>query len=74
MTQPLETQIGGDHYKQMKIQPIAYSMLNGLDPCQHTIIKYVTRHESKGGKEDLLKARHCIDLLIQFKYPDEAAK
>lgn len=64
----LDTQVGGSHYKSLKIQPMEYSMANNLDACQHTIIKYVTRYEAKGGKEDLLKARHAIDLLIGFKY------
>lgn len=66
----LDKQIGGDHYKKMKIQPFEFSMANGLNPIQHTILKYVTRYKEKKGLEDLLKARHCIDLLIQFEYPD----
>lgn len=60
-------QIGGDHYKNLPIQPMRYSMMNGLDPCQHTIIKYVTRFRDKGGIKDLEKAKHCIDLLIEFE-------
>ena len=63
----LETQVGGGHYKGMVIQPMEYSMANGLNACQHTIIKYVSRYASKGGKEDLEKAKHCIDMLIQFE-------
>lgn len=63
----LDIQIGGDHYKTMPIQPMEYSMKNGLDACQHTIIKYVTRFREKGGIEDLEKAKHCIDLLIGFE-------
>lgn len=63
----LTKQIGGQHYKDMAIQPMEYSMQNGLDACQHTIIKYVTRFREKGGIEDLEKAKHCIDLLIHFE-------
>ena len=63
----LDSQIGGDHYKSMKIQPMEYSMANNLDPCQHTIIKYVSRFRSKNGLEDLIKAKHCIDLLIELE-------
>jgi len=63
----LSSQIGGDHYKSMKIQPMEYSMANRLDPCQHTIIKYVSRFRSKNGLEDLIKAKHCIDLLIELE-------
>lgn len=67
----LDVQIGGDHYKTMPIQPMEYSMKNGLDACQHTIIKYVTRFRDKGGIEDLEKAKHCIDLLIGFEREKE---
>lgn len=64
---PEHAQVGGDHYKNLKIQPMRYSMENNLDPCQHTIIKYVTRFRNKGGIQDLEKAKHVIDLLIQFE-------
>jgi hypothetical protein len=61
------TQVGGEHYTKLAIQPMKYSMANKLDPAQHTIIKYVTRFRDKGGIEDLEKAKHCIDLLIEFE-------
>lgn len=67
----LDTQEGGDHYKSMSIQPIEYSFHNKLDPCQHTIIKYVSRFREKGRQEDLEKAKHCIDLLIELEYGDK---
>lgn len=63
----LDTQIGGDHYKDMPIQPMEFSMANGLDACQHTIVKYVTRFRDKGGVQDLEKAKHVIDMLIEFE-------
>lgn len=68
---PLNSQVGGDHYSKLAIQPMEYSMRNGLDACQHSIIKYVTRFRDKGGIEDLRKARHCIDLLIKFETDNE---
>lgn len=64
----LDTQVGGNHYTKRPIQPFEYSMRNGLDPMQHTIIKYVTRFRDKEGREDLEKARHTIDLLIENDY------
>lgn len=64
---PMDVQVGGAHYKGMKIQPMEYSMENNLDPCQHTIIKYVSRFRDKGGIQDLHKAKHCIDMLIKFE-------
>ena len=63
----LDTQIGGGHYKSMAIQPMEFSMANGLDACQHTIIKYVARFRDKGGIEDLKKAIHTIEMLIEFE-------
>ena len=64
---PLSTQIGGNHYTKLAIQPMRYSMENGLDALQHTVIKYVTRFRDKNGIEDLEKAKHCIDMLIEFE-------
>lgn len=63
----LDTQVGGSHYKDMAIQPMEYSMANGLDACQHTAIKYITRFREKGGIQDLEKAKHVIDMLIEFE-------
>lgn len=68
---PMTGQIDGDHYSKLKIQPMEYSMANGLDACQHTAIKYITRFRDKGGKQDLLKAIHTIEILIHFEYGDE---
>lgn len=59
------------HYTKLAIQPMEYSMNNGLDPMQHTIIKYVTRFRDKGGKRDLLAARHTIDMLIEYEYSEK---
>jgi hypothetical protein len=68
MESALKEQVGGNHYKNLAIQPMEYSFRNKLDPCQHTIIKYVTRFRDKNGKEDLIKAKHCIDMLIELEY------
>ena len=63
-----QTQIGGNHYSKLAIQPMEYSLANDLDAGQHTVIKYVTRFKDKGGIEDLQKAKHTIDLLIANYY------
>ena len=63
-----DAQVGGSHYKKLKIQPMQYSMANGLDACQHTAVKYITRHDDKAGKKDLYKALHVVMLLIEEKY------
>lgn len=69
---PLDTQVGGNHYSKLAIQPMEYSMKNHLDACQHSIIKYVTRFRDKGGIEELRKARHVIDMLIKFETENES--
>jgi hypothetical protein len=57
-------QVGGSHYKKYKIQPVDFIIKNNLDFCQGCVIKYVLRFKEKGGVEDLLKAKHYIELLI----------
>lgn len=69
----LDIQVGGTHYKTMPIQPMEFSMLNELDACQHTIVKYVTRFREKGGIQDLEKAKHVIDMLIEFETKKQAS-
>lgn len=60
-------QIGGNHY-QMAIQPIEFILANNLDYCTGNIIKYVCRHRNKNGAEDLLKAKHYIDFILEHEY------
>ena len=68
MTNPKDTQVGGNHYTKMKIQPMEFSMANQLNPMQHTIIKYVTRVDLKGnGDEDIDKAIHTLQLWKQWR-------
>lgn len=64
----LGTQIGGDHYKNYPIQPIEYILANKLSWCEANVIKYVTRHRHKNGKQDLLKAIHMLEVLLQLEY------
>lgn len=58
-------QVAGDHYIQ-PIQPWDYIAANGLDFFEGNIVKYVTRWKKKGGVEDLQKARHYLDKLIEL--------
>ena len=63
-----KTQIGGSHYKDFVIQPAEFIHKNGIGFLEGNVIKYVCRHQAKNGKEDLLKARHYIDLLLELEY------
>lgn len=64
----LGTQVGGRHYAELRVQPVEFIEANGLGFCEGNVIKYVTRHRVKGQEQDLLKARHYIDLLLQLHY------
>ena len=66
----LDTQIGGNHYKRYAIQPVEFIYRNNFDFLTGNCIKYLCRHKDKNGKEDLLKARHYIDMLIELEYDD----
>lgn len=63
----LDRQEGGGHYKDMAIQPIQYILGNGLSFIEGCVVKYVSRWRAKGGIEDLRKARHFLDLLIEHE-------
>ena len=58
-------QIGGSHYKNKGIQPIEYIMSNGLGFCEGNVIKYISRWRDKNGLDDLLKAKHYLEFLIE---------
>lgn len=65
---PTDLQEGGNHYKDLSIQPVEFIHANKIGYLEGNVIKYVVRHRKKNGKEDLLKAKHYIDLLIQLEY------
>lgn len=62
-----DKQIGGNHYKTMKIQPFEYCMENSLNWAQSSVIKYVSRYKFKNGLEDLRKAIHVLEMLIEYE-------
>ena len=68
---PTSDQIGGDHYKIYKIQPTEFIHTNSIPFIEGNVIKYILRHRSKNGIEDLKKAKHYIDLLIAYEYENE---
>ena len=64
----LQNQVGGDHYKSMPIQPAEFIHKNKLGYLQGNVIKYVCRHASKGGPDDLRKAIHYCRLMLKLEY------
>lgn len=62
-----DTQHGGAHYKQRSIQPWDYIAANNIGFFEGNAIKYLTRWRDKGGVEDLHKAKHYIEKLIEIE-------
>ena len=71
MSNPYDTQVGGDHYSKMKIQPSEFINKNEMLFAEGNAIKYICRHGSKGRLQDLLKAKHYIDMIIERDYSEE---
>ena len=65
MKESLSTQVGGNHYQGFQIQPIEFIMKNNLSFPVGNIIKYVCRFDKKNGLEDLNKAKHYLEILIE---------
>ena len=67
-------QIGGSHYKKFKIQPSQFVVENELLYPEGCVIKYILRHRLKGKKQDLEKAIHFIEMIIERDYGDHTYK
>ena len=67
-------QIGGGHYLKMKIQPSEFINKNNLPFAEGNAIKYICRHQDKGEVNDLEKAKHYIDMIIERDYAAPKAK
>jgi len=65
---PMHRQVSGSHYNKYPIQPAEYCYKNGLNNLQSEAISYITRYGDKGGKTDLEKAIHTLDMLIHMEY------
>lgn len=60
-----DQQVGGDHYKGQPIQPWDFIVANQMGYLEGNVVKYVCRWKNKNGLQDLLKARHYLDKLIE---------
>ena len=63
-----DKQIGGSHYQGFVIQPSQFVIENKMLFPEGSAIKYIIRHQDKGGKKDLLKAIHFIEMIIERDY------
>ena len=59
-----ETQIGGNHYKALRIQPYEYIMANNIPYLEANVLRYVTRHRLEGKQEDIKKAIKNLELIL----------
>lgn len=64
-------QVGGNHYKDMAVQPAEYNQRNKLNWCEANIVKYASRHKHKNGAEDIKKIIHYANLLLEWEYPSD---
>lgn len=64
----LANQVGGSHYKDMKIQPVEFIVANGLSFLEGNAVKYVCRHRVKNGKQDIEKAIHYLQMILETEY------
>ena len=60
----LTKQEGGKHYKTMSIQPVEYIRQNNLGWFEGNVVKYVSRHQDKNGAEDIKKAIHYLEMIL----------
>jgi hypothetical protein len=65
-----DEQIGGRHYIEKAIQPWDFIVQNKMGYLEGCIIKYVSRYKEKGGLEDLIKAAHYLEKLIEVNTDD----
>ena len=68
MKQTFEKQVGGNHYKNMAIQPLDFIVKNNIPYCEGNVIKYVCRHRNKGGCKDIEKAMHYLEVIMATTY------
>lgn len=73
MSKASDEQVGGNHYKDKKIQPAYYSEMNGMTFLEGCIVKRITRWKDPtgGGLKDLKKIKHEVDLIIEFHELEE---
>ena len=64
----LDKQIGGKHYRNMKIQPAEFINENKLLFAEGNAIKYICRHTIKGKEEDVRKAIHYLEMILERDY------
>lgn len=65
-----DKQVGGSHYRKYGIQPVEFCVANNLGFLAGNVVKYVTRYKDKNGAEDIRKAIHYLELILEFEYSE----
>lgn len=71
VTSSLNTQVGGEHYKKNKIQPIEFIYANNIPFMEANCIKYLCRHKDKNGAQDIRKVIHYCQLILKLEYGEK---
>ena len=71
MSNPYDNQVGGDHYKKYEIQPSEFINKNKLLFAEGSAIKYICRHSAKGKEEDIKKAIHYLEMILERDYSEK---
>ena len=61
-------EVGGNHYKKLKISPVEYIRANNLDFFEGNVVKYVSRHRYKNGEEDIIKCVDYLRMILEDEY------
>jgi hypothetical protein len=64
----LKDQVGGGHYKDMAIQPVEFIHANNIGYLEGNVLKYIVRHKTKNGEQDVRKALHYCQLILKLQY------
>ena len=73
-SKPYKKQIGGNHYQNMVMQPSEFINKNGLQFAEGSAIKYICRHAAKGKIQDIHKAIHYLEMIIDRDYTKNKPK
>ena len=64
----IKENVSPDYYARYDIEPISFIMRNNIPYAEGNVIKYVLRHDMKGGKEDIDKAIRYLEMIKEEKY------
>ena len=67
----LSEQVGGNHYKNLKVSPAYFICENKLLFAEGNIVKLACRHQNKNKSEDIKKIIHYCKIILERDYPDE---